>query len=413
MSAHPAARVADSFGHTAALEGLFAGMILGAAIGVGIVATGGLGTLAIGAMLATTGIGAAIGRKMEGPDTGIITKGSPNVFINGLPAAMVGFATGECSVHGQVPVVTGSATVFINGRPAARATELMSCNAKIRSGSPNVLIGGPRYSPICSALRSEQDRFEHFRIDAQAASAVYNPKESRIPPDGYRNATEEDLKKLGLNSEMIEHPRDRANHNKPTDFRAAVFINGKTGVPLVAFKGTTSLEDWKTNFSQGVGNRTFYYDQAQKIARQVALSPMGAGAHLTGHSLGGGLAAAAARASGLPATTFNAAGLHAKTVPHSVNADIDQIYVNDEVLHEAQSWWLSPLPEAAETRNWPLDPPSISSAATNPSWKVWVGALLQGTIFGSGADHFMDNVNVSLTQRMNQIRRSLEKNGCL
>ncbi|GBQ98241.1 hypothetical protein AA23498_3158 [Acetobacter nitrogenifigens DSM 23921 = NBRC 105050] len=416
MSTQPAARVTDSFGHAATLEGLAAGLAIGAAIGLGVIATGGLGALAVGAALATTGLGAAIGSRFAGPVTGVITTGSRNTFVNGLPAAMVGLATGECALHAgaPIPVATGAATVFINGQPAARVADLMGCGAAIRIGSPNVLIGGPRQSPVCSALRGEAATFERFRIDAQAASAAYDPPESRTPPDGYRNATDEDLRKLRLSPEMLEHPTNPKT-NKPTDFRAAVFINNKTNAPIVAFKGTSSGEDWKTNFAQGLGHDTFYYDQAQKIAQRVRLSPAGAGAHFTGHSLGGGLASAAARATGLPATTLNPAGLNAKTVAHPVNADIDEIYVKGEILHGVQS--TLPIPEAAATRTWALDPPSLFSAATDPRWKVNAAGWLRASIIGAGVGdvllHFMDNVNEALSQRQRQIRRSLARNGCL
>jgi hypothetical protein len=64
---------------------------------------------------------------------------------------------------------------------------------------------------------------------------------------------------------------------------------------------------------------------------------------MTGHSLGGGLASGASRASGAPATTFNAAGLHPNTVaryggtpivPSEENIDVYQ--VDDEFLTGAQ-----------------------------------------------------------------------------
>ncbi|NVN41737.1 PAAR domain-containing protein, partial [Ameyamaea chiangmaiensis] len=386
------------------------------AIGAGILATGGLGAVAIGAALATTGLGAAIGSMMAGPVTGVITTGSPNTFINLLPAAMVGLSTGECVMHAgaPIPVTTGAATVFINGRPAARVSDLMACGANIRTGSLNVLIGGPRQSPVCSALRDEQATFERFRVDAQAASAAYDPPESRTPPDGYRNATDDDLRTLGLKKSMLEHPVDPRT-TKPTDFRAAVFINNTTNAPIVAFKGTSSGEDWKTNAAQGLGHHTFYYDQAQKIATNVRDSAGGESAHFTGHSLGGGMASAAASATGLPATTFNPAGLNAKTVPHPVNADIDEIHVKGEVLHGAQS--TLPIPEAAATRTWALDPPGFISAATDPRWKVSAAGLLRASLIGAGIGdvllHFMDNVDASLRQRQRQIQRSLVRNGCL
>lgn len=420
MSVHAAARVTDPFGHDAELEGLIAGVALGAALAVGVVATGGLGAVAVGAALATVGsagaAGAAIGRMFDGPSSGELVTGSANVFVNGLPATMVQLATGLCSHHaGTRRVASGSATVLVNGRAAARVTDEMDCDALIRVGSPDTFVGGPKQSPVCSALRGQEAALERFRIDAQAAGAAYDPPDKRTPPEGYRNATPDDLAKLGLSQAMLEHPVDPKT-GKPTEFRAAVFMNQQTGAPLVAYKGTSGGEDWKTNVGQGLGHDTFYYNQAQRVARNVADSPAGAGAHLTGHSLGGGMASAGAEASGLPATTFNAAGLNAKTVPHPVPSDIDAVYVEGEPLRASQS--IPGMPKSAATRTWPLAPPSLSTAASDPHMKVKASAALQassvGALVATGKVllHFMDNVNASLAQRRADVERSLIANGC-
>ena len=422
MSDHPAARVTDQFAHDAELEGLAVGIAVGALLAVGVIATGGLGAVAIGAAVATGGTaafaGSVIGKQLMGPATGELAVGSPNVFVNALPATMVEGASGDCYKHPGHPrrVATGSSTVLINGKPAARVSETMDCGAVILTGSRNVSIGGPRHSPVCTALRGEEATFERFRIDAQAASAVYDPPETRKPPEGYRNATTEDLRNLRLKADMLEHPVD-PNTKEPSDFRAAVFINDRTGAPLIAYKGTTSIPDWKTNINQGLGRETFYYDQAQFIARQVAKSPAGKDAHLTGHSLGGGMASAGSRASGLPATTFNPAGLNAKTVPHPVTSDIDEVYVKGEPLHGLNT--LPIAPDAAATRVWPLDPPSLRSAASDPRWKVRAGwRPLRSVHVGANVAlndvllHLMDNVDASLSQHRREIEKSLAKNGC-
>ena len=420
MSLHPAARVTDRFGHNAQLQGMLAGIAVGALIGLGIVATGGLGAIAAGAAVATTGIagllGDAIGSAMAGPETGALTVGSFNVFINDLPATMVQKAMGECLMHGEepLPVATGSAAVFINGLPASRVTDLLVCGAMIRSGSPNVFIGGPRQSPVCSALRGQQNDLARFAIDAQAAAAAYDPPETRKAPDGYRNATTEDLTALGLSQDMLEHPLNRStNPPTKTEFRAAVFINKRTNAPLVAFKGTSpfSGEDWNTNIRQGLGQNTFYYQQAQKIATNVAESPAGVGARLTGHSLGGGMASAASEASGLPATTFNAAGLNARTVPHPVPSNIDAIYVKGEILRASQS--IPAMPKSAATRTWPLDAADYwKQAAVVALTPLGPWALGAGIAVRSGMLHMMGAVDDALAQKRASVAQSLIDNGC-
>ena len=422
MSDHPAARVTDTFGHDAKLEGLGVGIAVGALLAAGVIATGGLGAIAIGAAVATGGTaafaGAAIGKHLMGPATGKLMVGSSNVFINALPAAMVELASGDCYKDPGSPrrVATGSSTVFINGKPAARVSETMDCGAVILTGSRNVFIGGPRQSPVCTVLRGEEATFERFRIDSQAAAAAYDPPEIRTSPDGYHNATAAELQKLGLSSDMLEHPID-PNTNKATQFRAAVFIDDKTGDPLVAYQGTASGEDVGVDVDQGLGRRTFYYDRAQKIASRVAESPSGKSARLTGHSLGGGMASAGSQASGLPATTFNPAGLHARTVPHPVAANIDEVYVKGEPLHGLNT--MPVAPDAVATRIWPLDPPSLRSAASDPRWKVRAGwRPLRSIHIGANVAlndvllHMMDNVDASLSQRRRQIDRSLQQNGC-
>jgi uncharacterized Zn-binding protein involved in type VI secretion len=152
MSAQPAARVGDKVAHTMALPGALTGLLVGAAIGVAIVATvatGGLAAVAIGAgaALATTGglglAGAYIGESIDGPPTGMITVGSPTIFINGRPAARATLSLAICREGPPQMEATGAETVYFDGMPAGRKDEKLTCSAKIIEGSDNVFIGGP------------------------------------------------------------------------------------------------------------------------------------------------------------------------------------------------------------------------------------------------------------------------------
>jgi hypothetical protein len=110
-----------------------------------------------------------------------------------------------------------------------------------------------------------------------------------------------------------------------TNFRAAIYqpdknIFGDEAKPVLVFKGTENMEDWKNNFQQGIGGKSSYYEKAIYISSQMTKN--GAVYETAGHSLGGGLSSAAAKSSGLDATTFNAAGLHKKTVSASVVEEI-------------------------------------------------------------------------------------------
>ncbi|MBA0199462.1 S-type pyocin domain-containing protein [Pectobacterium carotovorum] len=90
------------------------------------------------------------------PETPII-EGSPDVIINGQPAARQGDTVllhgCPCpnAPHGVHPrkIAEGSSTVIINGKNAARIGDGINCGGVIASGSGNVIIGDtPHRSPV-------------------------------------------------------------------------------------------------------------------------------------------------------------------------------------------------------------------------------------------------------------------------
>ncbi|MFK3940348.1 PAAR domain-containing protein [Pseudomonas monteilii] len=152
MSA-PAARMDDAIEHSSALGGLLAGLAIGAGavlVGIAVVGTGGLGAIALTAMVgAGAATGAEIGQLIGSlsfarRETGKIMSGSSNVYINDKPAARAHLDHAECSDHSGAPktLAQGSRSVHINGQPAARVGDLTVCDAKISSGSSNVYVGG-------------------------------------------------------------------------------------------------------------------------------------------------------------------------------------------------------------------------------------------------------------------------------
>lgn len=148
-----AARLDDPIEHSSALGGLLAGLAIGAGavlIGIAVIGTGGLGAVALAAMVgAGAATGAGIGQLIGSlsfacSETGQIRSGSSNVYINGKPAARAHLDNAECSDHPGGPKILaqGSDSVYINGQPAARVGDRTVCDAKISAGSPNVCIGG-------------------------------------------------------------------------------------------------------------------------------------------------------------------------------------------------------------------------------------------------------------------------------
>lgn len=146
-----AARLTDPIGHSPTMNWLLAGLLAGAAIGIGaalIFATGGLAAAAIigGAAASGAGIMEMASTMSFAPKevVGAITAaGAVNVFANGLAAARAHLDFATCSKHPAPAIIaTGSGKVFINGMPAARVDDKTVCSAVITEGSGNVNIGG-------------------------------------------------------------------------------------------------------------------------------------------------------------------------------------------------------------------------------------------------------------------------------
>ncbi|WP_323123582.1 type VI secretion system Vgr family protein [Burkholderia alba] len=199
---------------------------------------------------------------------------------------------------------------------------------------------------------------------AQLSNAVYSPGTA---PPGWKNITNDPdaLSKYGL---------------KPKDFKIAgsnfgaqayapdPAVFGDSMKPTVAFKGTEQLlgEDMGNNLEQGRGVESPYYAQAVSMGKRIRDSGGAGDLDLTGHSLGGGLAAAASEASGSPATTFNAAGLNPATLPlygaAPQAAAITNYRVDGDVLTGMQEGRLGPISDATAS----LMPKAVGDQITIP-----------------------------------------------
>lgn len=149
-----AARLGDEIEHSSALMGFLIGAVIGLAVGVAIVAatvaTGGAAlavVAAVGTGMAAAGggalLGEALGSTFTSPAGVIAPLCSPNVHVNGIPAARAIHDMGACTKDGPPPVhiAQGSKRVHINGFPAARKGDHLVCDGKISKGSSNVHIG--------------------------------------------------------------------------------------------------------------------------------------------------------------------------------------------------------------------------------------------------------------------------------
>ena len=119
--------------------------------------------------------------------------------------------------------------------------------------------------------------------------------------------------------------------NKESGFKASLYKKGSEYV--IAFAGTTftSKSDWKNNIQQGIGLESTQYNLAILLGRKAKTWLGANNVTFVGHSLGGGLASAASRATGSDAITFNAAAL-SKTYNFGEESRIDAYIIFGEEL---------------------------------------------------------------------------------
>ena len=195
-----------------------------------------------------------------------------------------------------------------------------------------------------------------------AARGVYNVStrtSADLPDFSLRQLTYSELIEIGLRPDIAQL---LTNFSGVNGFAATLYQDYITGPNQfnVAFAGTDDLLDWVVNVFQGFGVDATQYLAAQQIGFEL-LQKLGIGNVVgSGHSLGGGLASAAAVAGGIPTHTFNAAGLNVNTlfdefgeiIPgaynryQAANTFITAHYVDWDVLSFVQDHSLGVMPTA-------------------------------------------------------------------
>ncbi|MEB1527881.1 XVIPCD domain-containing protein [Xanthomonas sp. WHRI 7945] len=123
-------------------------------------------------------------------------------------------------------------------------------------------------------------------------------------PDGWTRMDDAAVQRAGIDPSML--------HDAKSGFDAALYRNDQGNVVL-AFCGTDEGKDWKHNLGQGLGFADAQYASAIQLGSQ-ARQAFGQDLMISGHSLGGGLAAASAMVNDVPAVTYNAAGVNDRTL---------------------------------------------------------------------------------------------------
>jgi hypothetical protein len=271
--------------------GAMVGAIVGAAIAAGAIFTGGA---AIGGIMAAVGTSALTGS------------------ISGKLLSLMPCICACLTKPGKWTSVKNS--VLIQNQMALMPDAKLNC-----------LLGGM----VSIVLPSIQLAIDCLLI----SDYCYKKKDSNAElPEGWKETTED----INIEKERWENE---------SGFKASLYYNEKEKLYILAFAGTEDLKDWITDIRQGVGlddGKKGQYHKAAELADKVQEYTGQKNLIITGHSLGGGLASIASAVTGSKAYTFNAAGLHSKTLKDQKLSEnsmghIQAYYSTDDPLNMIQN----------------------------------------------------------------------------
>ncbi len=184
-------------------------------------------------------------------------------------------------------------------------------------------------------------------------------------------------------------------HDAKSGFDASLYRDAR-GAVVVAYAGSDEGKDWLHNFRQGLGFQDVQYDQAITLAREAKLA-FGDNVILTGQSLGGGLAAAASMVNEVPAITFNAAGVHDKTIErYGFDANVLKREAEQGLIrtYHVRNEILTHLQEDSIPLKWAMpDAPGHKIELPDPDPLTFFERLVPGRMLKHRVDlHFIETV---------------------
>lgn len=208
------------------------------------------------------------------------------------------------------------------------------------SGSPSIRTLGGFAGEVFGRQPRDIDRIlpsliEDNYVVADARRGIASPDPGL--PESWGRMDDDAIRATGIDPTLL--------HDAKSGFDATLYRDAGDAIVMV-FTGTDEPRDWVHNIRQGLGSRDAQYAEAIELAYQ-AKRVLGDRFILAGHSLGGGLAAAAAMAADVPAVTFNAAGVHDHTLErYGLDADavrrqaeagmVRSYHVRNEILTHLQ-----------------------------------------------------------------------------
>lgn len=275
----------------------------------------------------------------------MVSAGAMVGAIVGAAIAAGAIFTGEAAIGGIMAAVgTSALTGSISGKLLSLMPCICACLTKpgkwtsvknsvliknqmalMPDAKLNCLLGGM----VSIVLPSIQLAIDCLLI----SDYCYKKKDSNAElPEGWKEATED----INIEKERWENE---------SGFKASLYYNEKENIYILAFAGTENLKDWVTDIRQGVGlddGKRGQYRKAVELARKLQHKIKKENLVITGHSLGGGLASIASAVTGSNAYTFNAAGLHPKTLKDQNLSEnsmghIQAYYSTDDPLNMIQN----------------------------------------------------------------------------
>lgn len=203
----------------------------------------------------------------------------------------------------QPPVVRAALQSMSSQQPAesavAGAAATLSPNSLNARNLLNTLVSdmsaaAPAATPQ-GITRGQQPQQGDYTL-ALLAKDVYSLNGQGV--EGFSRLSDSALLGAGIDPASL--------HDAASGFQAGIYSDNQQYV--LAFAGTNDMRDWLSNVRQATGYDDVQYNQAVAVAKG-AKAAFGDALVIAGHSLGGGLAATAALATGTVAVTFNAAGV--------------------------------------------------------------------------------------------------------
>ena len=174
---------------------------------------------------------------------------------------------------------------------------------------PPAMATHPPQSPQkCNAspFANIQTIRETIQLALISADVYQDPKNGPKTTRPYQKLSDAEVLNLGLKPSEFNDPK--------TGFYSALYYHPRKKNYVLAFRGTHNLRGMIEDYRQYVGEESPQYMEGVALSRHVSRKVGKENLILTGHSLGGGLAAVAALATGRRATTFNAAYVHPNTL---------------------------------------------------------------------------------------------------